>query len=645
MGKVIGIDLGTTNSCVAIMSGGDPVVIANAEGNRTTPSVVGFTEKGERLVGQIAKRQAITNPENTIYSIKRLIGRKFDSKEVREALKRLPYKVVSAPNGDAHVEIRGKRYSPAEVSAMILQKMKQTAEDYLGESVTEAVITVPAYFDDSQRQATKDAGQIAGLNVLRIINEPTAASLAYGLDKKKDERIAVYDLGGGTFDISILEIGDGVFEVKSTNGDTFLGGDDFDLRVMDWLVEEFKKDQGIDLKKDRMALQRLKEAAERAKIELSSSQETEINLPFITADASGPKHLVMKLTRAKLEQLVDDLVQRTIEPCKKALADAGITPKDVDEVVLVGGMTRMPKVIQLVREFFGKEPHKGVNPDEVVAVGAAIQGGVLKGEVKDVLLLDVTPLTLGIETLGGVFTRLIERNTTIPTKKSQIFSTAADGQTAVTINVLQGEREMAADNKSLGHFDLVGIPPAPRGVPQIEVTFDIDANGIVHVGAKDLATQKEQSIRITASSGLNKDEIEKMVKDAQAHAADDKRKRELVEVRNEADNHIYGIEKLLSEHGDKISEQDRNKIKEEIEAARKAMESNDLDAIRAATQNLVRASQKIGEEMYKKTASSGAGASETDGSGSDGRTGSAGSGQSEEKVVDAEYTEVNKDKS
>jgi molecular chaperone DnaK len=645
MGKVIGIDLGTTNSCVAIMSGGDPVVIANAEGNRTTPSVVGFTEKGERLVGQIAKRQAITNPENTVYSIKRLIGRKYDSKEVREALKRLPYKVVSAPNGDAHVEIRGKRYSPAEVSAMILQKMKQTAEDYLGEPVTEAVITVPAYFDDSQRQATKDAGQIAGLNVLRIINEPTAASLAYGLDKKKDERIAVYDLGGGTFDISILEIGDGVFEVKSTNGDTFLGGDDFDLRIMDWLVEEFKKDQGIDLKKDRMALQRLKEAAERAKIELSSSQETEINLPFITADASGPKHLVMKLTRAKLEQLVDDLVKRTIEPCKKALADAGITAKDIDEVVLVGGMTRMPKVIQLVREFFGKEPHKGVNPDEVVAVGAAIQGGVLKGEVKDVLLLDVTPLTLGIETLGGVFTRLIERNTTIPTKKSQIFSTAADGQTAVTINVLQGEREMAADNKSLGHFDLVGIPPAPRGVPQIEVTFDIDANGIVHVGAKDLATQKEQSIRITASSGLNKDEIEKMVKDAQAHAAEDKKKRELVEVRNEADNRIYGIEKLLSEHGDKISEEDRNKIKEEIGATRKAMEGNDLDVIRTATQNLVRASQKIGEEMYKKTASSGAGASGADGSASDGHTGSTGSGQGEEKVVDAEYTEVNKDKS
>jgi len=643
MGKVIGIDLGTTNSCVAIMSGGDPVVIANAEGNRTTPSVVGITDKGERLVGQIAKRQAITNPENTIYSIKRLIGRKFESREVREAMKRLPYKVVSAPNGDAHVEIRGKRYSPAEISAMILQKMKQTAEDYLGEPVTEAVITVPAYFDDSQRQATKDAGQIAGLTVLRIINEPTAASLAYGLDKKKDERIAVYDLGGGTFDISTLEIGEGVFEVKSTNGDTFLGGDDFDLRVMDWLVDEFKKDQGIDLKKDRMALQRLKEAAERAKIELSSSQETEINLPFITADASGPKHLVIKLTRAKLEQLVDDLIQRTLEPCKKALSDAGSTAKDIDEVVLVGGMTRMPKIIGLVRDFFGKEPHKGVNPDEVVAVGAAIQAGVLKGEVKDVLLLDVTPLTLGIETLGGVFTRLIERNTTIPTKKSQIFSTAADGQTAVTINVLQGEREMASDNKSLGHFDLVGIPPAPRGVPQIEVSFDIDANGIVHVSAKDLATQKEQSIRITASGGLNKDDIDKMVKDAQAHAAEDKKKRELVEVRNEADNRIYSVEKLLTEHGDKIAEDERKKIQDEIAAAREAMKGGDLDAIRNATQNLVKASQKIGEEMYKKTA--GAGAAEP---GPTGSTENQGNGQAagpdQERVVDAEYTEVDKDK-
>jgi molecular chaperone DnaK len=625
------------------MSGGEPVVIANAEGNRTTPSVVGITEKGDRLVGQIAKRQAITNPENTIYSIKRLIGRKAESKEVREAAKRLPYKIVAAPNGDAHVEIRGKHYSPAEISAMILQKMKQTAEDYLGEPVTEAVITVPAYFDDSQRQATKDAGQIAGLNVLRIINEPTAASLAYGLDKKKDERIAVYDLGGGTFDISILEIGDGVFEVKSTNGDTFLGGDDFDQRVMDWLVEEFKKDQGIDLKKDKMALQRLKEAAERAKIELSSSPETEINLPFITADASGPKHMVIKLTRAKLEQLVDDLIQRTVEPCKKALADAGVSAKEVDEIVLVGGMTRMPKVIQLVRDFFGKEPHKGVNPDEVVAVGAGIQGGVLKGEVKDVLLLDVTPLTLGIETLGGVFTRLIERNTTIPTKKSQIFSTAADGQTAVTINVLQGEREMASDNKSVGHFDLVGLPPAPRGVPQIEVAFDIDANGIVHVSAKDLATQKEQSIRITATSGLAKDEIDKMVKDAQAHAAEDKKKRELVEVRNEADNRIYSVEKLLSEHGDKINEDDRKKIQDEIAEARKALEGNDLETIRSATQNLVKASQKIGEEMYKKTAASGAGPSGPDGAGS-GSESQVGGAQGDEKVVDAEYTEVNKDK-
>jgi molecular chaperone DnaK len=644
MGKVIGIDLGTTNSCVSIMSGGDPVVIANAEGNRTTPSVVGITDKGERVVGQIAKRQAITNPENTIYSIKRLIGRKAESKEVREAAKRLPYKIASAPNGDAHVEIRGKQYSPAEISAMILQKMKQTAEDYLGEPVTEAVITVPAYFDDSQRQATKDAGQIAGLTVLRIINEPTAASLAYGLDKKKDERIAVYDLGGGTFDISILEIGDGVFEVKSTNGDTFLGGDDFDQRIMDWLVEEFKKDQGIDLKKDRMALQRLKEAAERAKIELSSSQETEINLPFITADAGGPKHLVIKLTRAKMEQLVDDLIQRTVEPCKKALGDAGVTAKEVDEIVLVGGMTRMPKVIQLVRDFFGKEPHKGVNPDEVVAIGAGIQGGVLKGEVKDVLLLDVTPLTLGIETLGGVFTRLIERNTTIPTKKSQIFSTAADGQTAVTINVLQGEREMASDNKTLGHFDLVGLPPAPRGMPQIEVSFDIDANGIVHVAAKDMATQKEQSIRITASSGLNKDEIDKMVKDAQAHAAEDKKKRELVEVRNEADNRIYGVEKLLSEHGDKIGEDDRKKIQEEIAAARKALEGNDLAAIQAATQNLVKASQKIGEEMYKRTAGGGAGTPGPDGGGGEGQTGGAESAHGDEKVVDAEYTEVNKDK-
>ena len=638
MGKVIGIDLGTTNSCVAIMSGGDPVVIANAEGTRTTPSVVAVTDKGERLIGQIAKRQAITNPENTIYSIKRLMGRKYNSRQVQEAIKRLPYKVVEASNGDAHVEIRGKRYSPAEVSAMILQKMRQTAEDYLGEKVAEAVITVPAYFDDSQRQATKDAGQIAGLNVLRIINEPTAASLAYGLDKKKDERIAVYDLGGGTFDISILEIGEGVFEVKSTNGDTFLGGDDFDLRVMDWLVDEFRKDQGIDLRKDRMALQRLKEAAERAKIELSSSQESEINLPFITADANGPKHLVIKLTRAKLEQLVDDLIQRTIEPCKKALADAGVTARDIQEVVLVGGMTRMPKVIQVVREFFGKEPHKGVNPDEVVAVGAGIQGGVLKGDVKDVLLLDVTPLTLGIETLGGIFTHIIDRNTTIPTKKSQIFSTAADNQSAVTIRVFQGEREMANDNKLLGQFDLVGIPPAPRGVPQVEVTFDIDANGIVHVSAKDLGTQKEQSIKITASSGLAKDEIERMVKEAQAHTEDDKQRRKLAEARNQADSLIYGTEKNLTEHGDKVSEDDKNKIKDAIAAVRKAMEGNEPSAIESAMQTLSTASHKLAEEMYKKATASAPG-SEGPAQGNGGA-----SAKSDDKVVDAEFEEVDKDK-
>jgi len=603
MAKAIGIDLGTTNSVVAVVQNGERVVVPNQEGNRTTPSVVAFTDKGERLVGQVAKRQSVTNPENTVFSIKRLMGRKYDSKEVQDAVHKLPYKIVAAPNGDAHVEIKGKRYSPPEISAMILQKLKQAAEDYLGEAVTDAVITVPAYFDDSQRQATKDAGKIAGLNVLRIINEPTAASLAYGIDKKKDEKVAVYDLGGGTFDISILEIGDGITEVKSTNGDTFLGGDDFDLKILDMLTEEFKKDQGIDLKKDKMALQRLKEAAEKAKIELSTAAETEINLPFVTADASGPKHMVLKLTRSGFEQLVDGLVRHSLEPCDRALKDAGLSVSDIDEVLLVGGQTRSPKIYQTVRDYFRKEPNKSVNPDEVVALGAAIQAAVLKGEVKDVLLLDVTPLSLGIETLGGVFTKLIDRNTTIPVKKSQVFSTAADSQPAVSIMVYQGEREMAADNKLLGNFELVGIPPAPRGVPQIEVTFDIDANGILHVSAKDRGTGKEQSIRITASSGLTDAEVDRMVREAEAHAGEDKNKKQLIEAKNEADAMIYNVEKGLNEYGSKLAEPDRKSIQDALEACRNKKEhSTDPDEIREATAALTTASHKISEHMYKDRA-------------------------------------------
>jgi molecular chaperone DnaK len=639
MAKVIGIDLGTTNSCVAIMEGGEPVVIPNSEGSRTTPSVVAFTESGERLVGQIAKRQSITNPENTIFSIKRLMGRKFESNEVREAMKHLPYKIVAAANGDAHVEVRGKAYSPSEISAMILQKMKQTAEDYLGEKVNDAVITVPAYFNDSQRQATKDAGRIAGLNVLRIINEPTAAALAYGLDKKRDETVAVYDLGGGTFDISILELGEGVFEVKSTNGDTYLGGDDFDERIIKWLADEFKRDQGIDLSKDKMALQRLKEAAEKAKIELSSVAETEINLPFVTADASGPKHLLYKLSRAKLEQLVGDLVDKTIDPVRKALNDAGKTTDKINEAILVGGMTRMPRVISTVKDYFKKDPHRGVNPDEVVAIGAGIQGAVLTGQVKDVLLLDVTPLSLGIETLGAVTTKIIERNTTIPTKKSQVFSTASDNQTAVSIHVVQGEREMAADNKTLGRFELVGIPPAPRGIPQIEVTFDIDANGIVHVTAKDLGTGREQSIKITASSGMSKDEIDKAVKEAEAHAAEDKKKREVADARNEADTLIYSVEKSVADYGSKLSDAERADIQKALEETKRVKDGQDVDAIKKAVAELAKASHKLAEEVYSKM-----GKEQAAGAGAAAGTGPGDGGKPEEKVVDAEFEEVDKDK-
>jgi molecular chaperone DnaK len=633
MSKVIGIDLGTTNSCVAVMEGGEPVVIANVEGSRTTPSMVAFTESGERPVGQQAKRQAVTNPENTLFAIKRLIGRRFDTDVVKRDIAISPFKIVRADNGDAWVEVRDKRYSPQEISAMVLQKMKQTAENYLGETVTDAVITVPAYFDDSQRQATKDAGKIAGLNVLRIINEPTAAALAYGLDKKKEEKIAVFDLGGGTFDISILELGEGVFEVKSTNGDTFLGGEDFDQKVIDWIADEFKKDQGIDLRKDKMALQRLKEAAEKAKCELSTSMETDINLPFVTADATGPKHLLMKLTRAKLESLCAELIDKLEGPCRTALKDAGLSAADVDEVILVGGMTRMPVVQKRVQEIFGKAPNKSVNPDEVVAIGAAIQAGVLRGEVKDVLLLDVTPLSLGIETLGGVMTKLIDKNTTIPCRKSQVFSTASDNQPEVTIHVLQGEREMAPDNKTLGNFNLAGIPPAPRGVPQIEVTFDIDANGIVHVSAKDLGTGKEQSIRITASSGLSKEEIDKMVREAESHSDEDKKKRELIEARNQADSLVYTTEKSLKEYGDKIDAAEKQKIEDAAAALKKVMDGSDTDAIKKASDELMQASHKLAEAVYAKAQPGEAPGAETHGE----------EGQ-DEKVVEAEFEEVKDDK-
>ena len=637
MAKVIGIDLGTTNSCVAVMDGKEAKVIENSEGTRTTPSMVAFTESKEKLVGQSAKRQAVTNPENTLFAIKRLIGRNFEDKLVKDDSGLVPYKIVKGDNGDAWVEARSEKYSPSQISAFVLQKMKETAESYLGENVTQAVITVPAYFNDAQRQATKDAGKIAGLEVLRIINEPTAAALAYGLDKKKTGTVAVYDLGGGTFDISILEIGDGVFEVKSTNGDTHLGGEDFDLQIIDYLANEFKKDNGVDLRSDKLALQRLKEAAEKAKIELSSSTETEVNLPFITADQTGPKHLTIKLSRAKLEAIVGDLLTKSLKPCEQALKDAGLQAADIDDVILVGGMTRMPKVTELVKNFFGKDPNKGVNPDEVVASGAAIQGGVLQGDVKDVLLLDVTPLSLGIETLGGVFTRLIDKNTTIPTKKSQVFSTAEDNQSAVTIRVFQGEREMAADNKLLGQFDLVGIPPAARGMPQIEVTFDIDANGIVNVSAKDKSTGKEQQIRIQASGGLSDDEIERMVKEAEENAEEDKKKRESVDTKNQADSLINETEKNLKEHGDKVPEEDKNKITADIEELKKVKDGDDMEAIKAKTEALVQSSMKLGEAIYKQDPQ--AGAPQPDPSGEE-----PSSDKKDEKVVDAEFEEVDEDK-